>query len=235
LQTVVETGSMTFHNNPEDTHRAYSWGGDRIWPSSEYLSQDTAVQVHQAAGIASERKVGRHLMSAPPLAHRIHGTTPLMVAAARGNAACVHRLLSAGALPNEATSRMHSPSNERGVTALMCACDARADGSVDCADLLLSAGSKIDAQDVAGRTALHHAVLAGNADAVILLMRRGADTSIVDKSGRAAVDHALEIRSREQDTAALADADGTPAQEPQQRSIPNLLLYSDQYTLEHLN
>ena len=45
-----------------------------------------------------------------------------------------------------------------------------------CAELLLAGGATIDAQDTAGLTAVHHAVLADNRDHVVMLMRAGADT-----------------------------------------------------------
>ena len=48
-QLVVETSTASFHGNTEDTVVTYRWQGDRIWPSSEFLSQDTATRVHAAA------------------------------------------------------------------------------------------------------------------------------------------------------------------------------------------
>ena len=119
----------------------------------------------------SEQQLGRHLSARPPLTHRIKGTTPLMVAAVGGNVNCLGRLLAAGAPPNEATSRMYLPTQERGVTALMCACSCKAEGGLDCAEMLLRGGAKIDTQDVAGLTALAHAVLAENPDVVELMMK----------------------------------------------------------------
>ena len=230
---IVETATASFHGGPEDTVTSYGWSGDRIWPSSSFLAQDTAAKVHAAAASGSELKLGRHLSAHPPLTHRIKGTTPLMVAAVGGNVNCLARLLAAGAPPNEGTSRMYLPAQERGVTALMCSCSCKAEGAPDCAEMMLRAGAKIDTQDVAGLTALAHAVLAENPEVVELLMRYGADTSIQDRSvsrggnllrvgsrafsdrllvalqGRSAVDHALELKARhraEEDAAAAAGA-----------------------------
>ena len=131
------------------------------------VSQRVSVRVCSG----SEQQLGRHLSARPPLTHRIKGTTPLMVAAVGGNVNCLGRLLAAGAPPNEATSRMYLPAQERGVTALMCACSCKAEGGLDCAEMLLRGGAKIDTQDVAGLTALAHAVLAENPDVVELMMK----------------------------------------------------------------
>jgi ankyrin repeat protein len=182
---VVETGSLTFHTDPADTVTTYPWQGDRIWPSSELPSADAATSVHAAAARGSDMQVGRELCSNPPLTHRINGTTPLMVSAARGNAASVRRLLLAGSNPNEHTSRMHSPVREAGVTALICACSCKGAEGVACVEVLLHSGARIDAQDATGLTALHHAVMANNRDIVEGLLRSGADASVVDKQGRA--------------------------------------------------
>ena len=233
---IVETATASFHGGPEDTVTSYSWTGDRIWPSSSFLSQNTATKVHAAAASGSELKMGRHLTAHPPLTHRIKGTTPLMVAAVGGNVNCLARLLAAGAPPNEGTSRMYLPAQERGVTALMCSCSCKAEGAADCAEMMLRAGAKIDTQDVSGLTALCHAVLAENPEVVELLMRYGADTSVQDRSGRSAVDHALELKARhraEEDAAAAAGADYEPPYKG--RSIADLLLYSDSFTLVALS
>lgn len=234
----IESGSMTFHTSVGEVKATYGWQGNRIWPSSEFLSQDSSTKVHAAATAGLENIVGRNLLAKPPLSHRVNGTTPLMVSAARGNASVVHRLIAAGAEPNEATSRMHMPPAERGVTALMCACSCTASNSVDCVAALLESGSKIDTQDVAGLTALHHAVMADNAGTVEFLMKAGADVSIVDRTGRAAVDYAIEMQSYREANEPEQDQGANTEIQPgqrQQRSIVNTLLYSDKLTLQMLS
>eukprot|EP01043_Picozoa_sp_COSAG02_P004149 COSAG02_NODE_106_length_36326_cov_13.777266_36_plen_299_part_00 len=235
-EQVVETATGSFHGGPEDTITSYQWTGDRIWPSGAFLAQDTATRVHAAAAKGSESLLGRHLSARPPLTHRIKGTTPLMVAAVRGSVNCLARLLAAGAPPNEATSKMYSPAQERGVTALMCSCSCKAETAPECAEMMLRAGAEIDMQDSAGLTALAHAVLAENPEVVELLMRYGADTSIQDRTGRAAVDHAIELKTRHREEERAAAAAGEAYEPPYKgRSISDMLLYSDSFTLSALS
>ena len=62
--------------------------------------------------------------------------------------------------------------------------------------------------------------------------RYGADTSIVDSGGRSAADHALELKARHRAEEEAAAAAGAPYEPPYKgRSIADLLLYSDSFTL----
>ena len=181
-------------------------------------------------------QVGRALCSKPPLTHRVNGTTPLMVAAARGNAASVHRLLVAGSNPNESTSKMHFPVPERGVTPLMCSCSCKGAGGLACVQKLLAFGAHINTQDGKGLTALHHAVLADNREIVESLLRSGADASIVDVQGRTSVDYALELREQQRERREAAEATGEdlPQARHAGRPIADMLLYSDAFVLNTL-
>lgn len=58
------------------------------------------------------------------------------------------------------------------------------------AKLLLHRGAKIDTQDVDGRTAMHHAVLAGGEAMVKLLLEFGPDLSLVDSGWQTSADTA---------------------------------------------
>lgn len=58
------------------------------------------------------------------------------------------------------------------------------------AELLLHRGAKIDTQDVDGRTAMHHAVLAGGEAMVKLLLEFGPDLSLVDSGWQTPADTA---------------------------------------------
>jgi ankyrin repeat protein len=97
------------------------------------------------------------------------GGTPVMWAAAHGEAKVAARLIEMGADVNR-TNPAH------GETALMLA--AR-EGSLDVMRLLLDAGAVVDARldPPSGETALHLASLEGRADAVALLLERGADAN----------------------------------------------------------
>jgi len=131
---------------------------------------------------------------------------------------------------------MYLPAQERGVTALMCSCSCKAEGAVECAEMMLRAGAKIDTRDAAGLTALAHAVLAENPEVVEMLMRYGADTSIQDRTGRSAADHALELKARHREEELAAAAAGAPYEPPYKgRSIADMLLYSDAFTLATLS
>ena len=101
---------------------------------------------------------------------------------------------------------------------------------------MLRAGAEIDTQDTAGLTALAHAVLAENPEVVELLMRYGADTSIQDRTGRSAADHAIELKAHHRAQEAAAAAAGQPYEPPYKgRSIADMLLYSDAFTLSALS
>ena len=102
--------------------------------------------------------------------------------------------------------------------------------------MMLRAGAEIDTQDSAGLTALAHAVLAENPEVVELLMRYGADTSIQDRTGRSAVDHAIELKARHREEEQAAAAAGAVYEPPYKgRSIADMLLYSDAFTLSALS
>lgn len=109
---------------------------------------------------------------APPPEPALH------VAAIRGNARLVARLLDQG-VPLETR-------NARLQTALHAACgqhrrQARAQAKV--AALLLERGAMVDAAEVNGGTPLHHAAARGTLPLVKLLLEKGADPSHADVNG----------------------------------------------------
>jgi 26S proteasome non-ATPase regulatory subunit 10 len=65
---------------------------------------------------------------------------------------------------------------------------AAAIGSVPMMKILLDAKSPLDATDVDGMTALHHAVCEGHGDAALLLLTMGADFEKEDRDGKRALD-----------------------------------------------
>lgn len=122
------------------------------------------------------------------------GYTPLMIAAATGNAQMVRVLLQRGADPNLATPLV-DPSNrvkagvmqEGGYTALML---AAAYGPLDLVEALVAAGADVNARDVRGLTPLMFAVASDRANPVIVqrLLAAGADAGGRSTAG----DRALE-------------------------------------------
>lgn len=61
---------------------------------------------------------------------------------------------------------------------------------------LLDAKSPLDATDLDGMTALHHAMSEGHGDAALLLLTRGADFSKKDKDDHIPLDLAPDAKTR---------------------------------------
>jgi ankyrin repeat protein len=109
------------------------------------------------------------------------GTTPLMLAAARGDRALCALLLERGAAVNAA--------DERGYTALFRACwDAEADsGYPEVVQQLLDAGADKEARIGFGVRPLMYAAGNGEAAVVETLLRAGADPLARNEVGRTAL------------------------------------------------
>jgi ankyrin repeat protein len=110
-----------------------------------------------------------------------NGTTALHYAASHGNEPVARLLLERGADPNVASEQSHS--SRSGATPLMRAAERGADGH-DILLLLLEHGADVDARDVDGRTALHHAFegyVEGRREAVEDLIGAGAKPDVPDK------------------------------------------------------
>lgn len=74
---------------------------------------------------------------------------------------------------------------------------AAAVGSTPILKILLDEGkSPVNATDVDGLTALHHAISEGHGDAAILLMKAGADLEKRDGEGNLAIDLAPDTKVR---------------------------------------
>ena len=110
-----------------------------------------------------------------------HGWTPLMVAAARGDAELLRDLLSRHANLNAR--------NSSGATALMLALWY---GHPDEAEALIAAGADVRIADEDGRTALFAAAMRGDAPMCRLLLARGADRAHRDQSDKTAIEYARE-------------------------------------------
>lgn len=112
-----------------------------------------------------------------------HGSTPLMVAADRGDNQIVEALLSAGADANAQDSE-----GDTALLALLDAGDRRRKRNVEdypvlVRALLRSKNLNVNAQNKKGETALMRAVRLGNVESVRLLLSAGANTYAADKVG----------------------------------------------------
>ncbi|KAF2706809.1 ankyrin [Pleomassaria siparia CBS 279.74] len=73
---------------------------------------------------------------------------------------------------------------------------AAAVGSVPMMKILLDAKSPLNAADIDGMTALHHAISEGHGDAALLLLTQGADFEKEDKNGNKALDLVPDAKTR---------------------------------------
>lgn len=150
------------------------------------------------------------------------GWTPLMIAASLKNAEgdpIVDLLLRKGAdvnmKSNSGQNALHfatSKSNLSTVRTLLAhKCSARvkdkrgqlplhraaAVGSIPILKVLLEEGkSPVNAQDMDGLTAMHHAISEGHGDAAILLLKAGAEPEKRDNEGRLAIELAPDSKVR---------------------------------------
>lgn len=105
-----------------------------------------------------------------------NGNTPLLIAAQRGYAQMVKKLLEQGA---DVDAR-----NDYGTTALMFASDY---GHAEIVRILLDHGATVNLKDVRGHTALMFAANKGYEEIVEMLLEAGADAGIKDREGHTAI------------------------------------------------
>ncbi len=142
------------------------------------MNLDQAVRAEDLSRVADLLRTGTDASQPLP-----DGLTPLMVAAAFGNAQLVDLLLTAGADPLTVERHM-------GATALHKAAQG---GNGDVVSLLLDHGAFIDQQSPSlGNTALMDAVLQKQPEAVQVLLNRGARTDVMNHWHQTAVQLARE-------------------------------------------
>lgn len=111
------------------------------------------------------------------------GDTALHLAAAGYRLEIVRKLIDAGANPNAAFNRRRSTPLHYAADGYLGGSDYSPQHQVATLELLLEAGTAINAQDKNGATALHRATRTRCADAVELLLSAGADTALRNASG----------------------------------------------------
>ncbi|KAJ8613487.1 hypothetical protein CTAYLR_002150 [Chrysophaeum taylorii] len=168
---------------------------------------DGDATLHLAVWLQAHRCVERLLAIGPQRPATIDGAFPIHVAAARGAATVVARLLAAGADPNErAVGTPHPTQQQQQHRRPLCVGGARplhmaSSGGV--VDVLARAGAPIDARDEHGSTPLHCATARGRVDAARALIAAGADVKAADFVEAQTALHRLAAHDRAQE---LVDA-----------------------------
>ncbi|KAL4778842.1 ankyrin repeat-containing domain protein [Aspergillus varians] len=119
-------------------------------------------------------------------AKSVTGQNALHFATSKANLSTVRTLLN-----NKCSARVK---DKRGQLALH---RAAAIGSTPIIQLLLKEGrSPVNATDIDGLTALHHAISEGHGDAAVTLLKAGAEADKEDADGKLAIDMAPDARVR---------------------------------------
>jgi ankyrin repeat protein len=137
-------------------------------------------QLAQSLGDGAMDALGALLKAGAPCDEPHRDMLPLEIAACAGSAVAVAALIAAGANPNVGSLEPTSLLQPRPRLPLA---RAAAIGSVDCVTALLDGGARVNAQDVSGFTALHHAAVAGHPAVALRLLERGADRWVKTHEG----------------------------------------------------
>lgn len=144
-----------------------------------FVAVASAAELHDAVSGNDVASVIRLLKSGASVTEMDDkGRTPLMVAAASGNAPIIRELLSAAG-PKTRASVVNARDGGGGRTALILSCGW---GRVDAARELLEAGADVEIKDTNGWTALAMASASGDASIVGMLLneRANVDTAASD-------------------------------------------------------
>ena len=132
--------------------------------------------------VVTTRPVNLFSISSSP----VSGELSILEAAKKGNVKAIRAALERGESASAGDDKMQ-------VTPLM---RAASSGCIDCMEVLLEAGAKIDSRNTASATALIMASMTGPIRSVKFLLDNGADPSLSTPSGR----NALSVANERNDT-----------------------------------
>jgi uncharacterized protein len=186
--------------NPAMIERLLKAGAD---PNSVSTEGETALMTVARTGVVEAAKVLLDHGAKVDAREEWHGQTALMWAVDEKHPAMVKELLAHGADVNAVSDvnkwERQNTSEPRekwlppgGLTPLLFA--AR-QGCVECEQILLDAGAKINATDPDGISPVLIAIINGHYDAAAFLLNKGADPNVADDTGRTALFSAVDFNT----------------------------------------
>jgi ankyrin repeat protein len=186
--------------NPAVIERLLKAGAD---PNSTSTEGETALMTVARTGVVAAAKVLLDHGAKVDAREEWHGQTALMWAVNEGHPAMIKELIAHGADVN-AVSNINKWERQNtaeprekwlpsgGLTPLLFA--AR-QGCVECEQILLDAGAKINTTDPDGISAVLIAIINGHYDAAGFLLNKGADPNLADETGRTALFAAVDFNT----------------------------------------
>jgi uncharacterized protein len=186
--------------NPAIIERLLKAGAD---PNATSTEGETALMTVARTGVVEAAKVLLDHGAKVDAREEWHGQTALMWAVNEGHPAMVKELIAHGADVN-AVSNINKWERQNtaeprekwlpsgGLTPLLFA--AR-QGCVECEQILLDAGAKINTVDPDGISPVLIAIINGHYDAAGFLLNRGADPNLADETGRTALFAAVDFNT----------------------------------------
>jgi len=186
--------------NPAIIERLLKAGAD---PNSTSTEGETALMTVARTGVATAAKVLLDHGAKVDAREEWHGQTALMWAVNEGHPAMIKELIAHGADVNAVSSinkweRQNTAEPREkwlpagGLTPLLFA--AR-QGCVECEQILLDAGAKINTTDPDGISPVLIAIINGHYDAAGFLLNKGADPNLADETGRTALFAAVDFNT----------------------------------------
>src|SRR6185295_13457244 len=186
--------------SPAIIERLIKAGAD---PNSTSTEGETALMTVARTGVAEAAKVLLDHGAKVDAREEWHGQTALMWAVNEGHPAMIKELIAHGADVNAISSinkweRQNTAEPREkwlpsgGLTPLLFA--AR-QGCVECEQILLDAGAKINTVDPDGISPVLIAIINGHYDAAGFLLNKGADSNLADETGRTALFAAVDFNT----------------------------------------